>query len=165
MRSVCRQRNAGIWRASATPAVAGICDVSWTSVRMGRAVVVRRWERRGREERPGPRGERWEVRLALSKDALKSRGRERRAVMARRALARERVWGWGRRVFGPAIRRIGELMVEVRWEENRVEERRGKRVAIGGTAGGIAMTRGSDYPAGRLPGNDDTVAPARGSEY
>src|SRR2546426_225608 len=70
-RSVWRQRNAGIWRTSATRAAGATWAGSWTSVRIGRPVALRTFSSaRSPVSRPGPRGAFRRERLALSYDAL-----------------------------------------------------------------------------------------------
>ena len=89
-RSVCRQRNAGIWSASATSAAPAACAGSWMSVRIGqparRAHPLEHsqpfLEARARAAR------RARARLALSKLALKQTGDAARGADARQRLRR-----------------------------------------------------------------------------
>ncbi len=87
-RSVCRERNAGICRTSATSATGAACAASWMSVRIGRPVRSRTSARIRRPSfSPGPRNDRPEVRFALSYDALKTHGIPARRAMSRTAIA------------------------------------------------------------------------------
>src|SRR5436309_11396184 len=71
MKSVCRQRKAGVWSTSATSAAAAICVRSWTSVSTG-SPVSRRTSARilNPSSIPGPRKASTAVRFALSKEDL-----------------------------------------------------------------------------------------------
>ena len=75
-RSVCRDRNAGICRTSATSATGAACAGSWMSVRIGHAGGLAHARERSRRpsSRPGPRNDAPDVRFALSYDALKTNG-------------------------------------------------------------------------------------------
>ncbi len=69
------ERNAGSAGRRRPPPPAPACDGSWMSVRIGtprRALIAA--STRSPSSRPGPRNDRPDVRLALSKDALKTNG-------------------------------------------------------------------------------------------
>src|SRR5829696_2962103 len=88
IRSVCRERNAGICRICATSATGAACAGSWMSVRMGTsAASATRASTRTPSARPGPRNDLPDVRFALSYDALKMNGTRARRAMSRSASA------------------------------------------------------------------------------
>src|SRR5688572_365781 len=88
IRSVWRERNAGICNTSATSAAGAACDGSWMSVRIGTAAAsATRASTRRPSASPGPRNECPDVRLALSYDALKTNGVPARRAMSRSASA------------------------------------------------------------------------------
>jgi len=67
MKSVCRQRKAGVCSTSTTAATAAMSCSRWTSVSTGTAICRRTSARMYRPSSiPGPRGDRPELRLALS---------------------------------------------------------------------------------------------------
>src|SRR5215471_16194239 len=88
IRSVWRERNAGICSTSATSAAGAACDGSWMSVRIGTPAASRTCPRTRRPcSSPGPRNDFDEVRLALSYDALKTSGTPARRVISTSASA------------------------------------------------------------------------------
>src|SRR5262249_17358693 len=73
-RSVCRHRNAGICRISATSAAGPACEGSWISVSTARPAAFTPARIRSPSAKPGPRYDETLVRLALSEDALHTNG-------------------------------------------------------------------------------------------
>src|SRR5262245_21992402 len=104
IRSVCRDRNAGIWSTSATPAAGPACDGSWMSVRIGtRCVDFTAASVRSPSSSPGPRNDRIDVRFALSYDALKTNGTRARRAMSARRPASSIACEWLSMTHGPAM--------------------------------------------------------------
>ena len=103
-RSVCRARNAGIWRTSQTSATGLHCHGSCTSVRTGTLHVARISARIFSPlSIPGPRNESTLVRFALSKLALKTKPTFSFAANATSRFARPMAIARDSMTHGPAM--------------------------------------------------------------
>ena len=108
IRSVCRERNAGIWSTSTTGAATAACHGSWISVNTGSPVRERiSVSTSNPASSPGPRNEEPDVRFALSYDALYTRGTPVRTAISRRASARSMAWAALSMTQGPAMNTSG----------------------------------------------------------
>src|SRR3954471_9976047 len=108
MRSVWRERNAGICSTSATAAAGSACSGWWMSVMIGTSQVDFTDARtRKPSVSPGPRNDRPDVRFALSNDALKMNGTPTRRLISTSARAVSRERASLSMTHGPAIRTNG----------------------------------------------------------
>ena len=108
MKSVCRQRKAGVCSTSTTAATAATCSFSCTSVSTGRPVSRRTSARMARpSSMPTPRKPSSEVRFALSKEDLYTTGSPARAAMSRTRSAWRRAASRDSMTHGPAISASG----------------------------------------------------------
>ena len=107
-KSVCRQRKAGICSTSATRATGAACAASWMSVTTGTPTSSFTACSTSRPaSRPGPRKLSLELRLALSKLALKTNGMSRSFAMALMARAIFTQCSRDSMTLGPAMRKNG----------------------------------------------------------
>src|SRR5205814_1057789 len=108
MKSVCRQRKAGVCSTSTTAATAATCSFSCTSVSTGSPVSRRTSARMARpSSMPTPRKPSSEVRFALSKEDLYTTGSPARAAMSRTRSAWRRAASRDSMTHGPAISASG----------------------------------------------------------
>src|SRR3954468_13551840 len=108
IRSVWRDRKAGICSTSATSATGAACSGAWMSVSTGTPAVSRtRPSTRTPSLNPGPRNDEPDVRFALSYDALKMKGTPARRVMSRSAIAVSMACASLSMTHGPAISASG----------------------------------------------------------
>src|SRR5262245_5114323 len=134
-RSVCRHRNAGIWRMSSTLAAGSACSGSWMSDRTGTpAARLTASRMRSPSFMPGPRNERTEERFALSKEALKTYGTPIFRHTAARACAMRTACASLSMTQGPARNASGAPPPIARSAVTAT-----RRPAGGGSAGGLAV--------------------------
>src|SRR5213080_2207199 len=108
MKSVCRQRKAGVCSTSTTAATAATCAFSCASVSTGSPVSRRTSARMARpSSMPTPRKPSSEVRFALSKEDLYTTGSPARAAISRTRSAWRRAASRDSMTHGPAIRASG----------------------------------------------------------
>src|SRR5204862_136113 len=108
MKSVCRQRKAGVCSTSTTAATAATCSFSCTSVSTASPVARRTSARMARpSSMPTPRKPSSEVRFALSKEDLYTTGSPARAAMSRTRSAWRRAASRDSMTHGPAISASG----------------------------------------------------------
>src|SRR4051812_12406741 len=104
IRSVWRDRKAGICSTSATSATGAACSGAWMSVSTGTPAVSRtRPSTRTPSLNPGPPNDEPHVRVALSYHALKMKGTPARPGMSRRAIAVSMACASLSMTHGPAI--------------------------------------------------------------
>ena len=108
IRSVWRQRRAGIWRTSSTRAAFSTWLVSWTSERTGTPTSCLMASRISIPfSSPGPLNEDNDERLALSYEALKIKGIPSSWQISFISLAIKVAWSWLSMTHGPPMRKRG----------------------------------------------------------